>query len=153
MKKTIIILFLFLHGCDLFTNREPEKPDAARSNYLPATSSDILFSNLKNSMQEKVLENYMACFVDPSFSEITYIFIPSNQAVVRFPSLTEWNIPAERQYFNNLINNTSSNTPIILDLQNEIKNTIGDSTVFQYDYVLTFSSTDESLPDIYRGNV
>lgn len=153
MKKIVIILLIFLFGCDLFTNRDPEEPDAARSNYIPATSSDILFSNLKSSMQEKVLENYMACFVDPSFSEITYVFIPSNQAVVRFPSLVEWNIPAERQYFNNLINKTSTNAPIILDLQNEIKNTTSDSAVFQYDYTVTLASTDENLPEVYRGNV
>ena len=122
MKKLIIILLVFLVGCDLFTNRDPEKPDSARSNYLPATTPDILFSNLKNSLQEKVLENYMSSFVDPSFISIPFIFIPTSEAIVKFPALNGWNLDSERQYFNNLINSTKQNTPIILDLQNEIKN-------------------------------
>ena len=154
MKKIIVILLISsISGCDLFTNRDPEKPDAARSNYLPATTHDILFSNLKNSMQEKVLENYMACFVEQSFIDIPFIFIPSSEAVVKFPAIVDWNLSAERQYFNNLINSTQYNTPIIIDLQNEIKNTLSDSAVFQYDYVLTLSPTNENIPTVYRGNV
>jgi len=153
MKKTFIILLIILTGCDLFTNREPEKPDTARSNYLPATTHDILFSNLKNSLQEKVLENYMSSFIDPSFIDLPFIFIPSSEAVVKFPALVEWNLSAERQYFNNLINSTQQSTPIILDLQNEIKNATGDSAVFQYDYTLTLSSINENIPTIYKGNV
>ena len=154
MKKIIIILLIVsITGCDLFTNRDPEDPDAARSNYLPATTLDILFSNLKNSLQEKVLENYMASFIDPSFISLPFIFIPSSEAVVKFPSLVDWNLSAERQYFNNLINTTQQSTPIILDLQNEIKNTTGDSAVFQYDYTLTLSSTNENIPSVYKGNV
>ena len=153
MKKTFIILLIILTGCDLFTNREPEKPDTARSNYLPATTHDILFSNLKNSLQEKVLENYMSSLIDPSFIDLPFIFIPSSEAVVKFPALVEWNLSAERQYFNNLINSTQQSTPIILDLQNEIKNATGDSAVYQYDYTLTLSSINENIPTIYKGNV
>lgn len=153
MKKLIIILLIFLAGCDLFTNREPEKPDSARSNYLPATTPDILFSNLKNSLQEKVLENYMSSFVDPSFISIPFIFIPTSEAVVKFPELVDWNLSNERQYFNNLINNIKQNTPIILDLQNEIKNTYADSAIFQYDYILTLSPINKNIPTVYRGNV
>lgn len=154
MKKLIIILLVVLFsGCDLFTNRDPEDPDSARSNYLPATTNDILFSNLKNSLQEKVLENYMASFLDPSFIDLPFIFIPSSEAVVKFPSLVDWGLSAERQSFNNLINSTQQSTPIILDLQNEIKNTTGDSAVFQYDYTLTLSPTNENIPSVFKGNV
>lgn len=153
MKKTILIIFLLLYGCDLFTNREPEKPDAARSNYLPATTLDILFSNLKSSLNEKVLENYMSSFVDISFIDLPFLFFPSSEAVVKFPALADWDLSAERQYFNNLINSTKQNTPILLDLQNEIKNASGDSAIFQYDYILTLSPIDENIPSVYRGNV
>lgn len=154
MKKIIIILLIVsISGCDLFTNRDPEDPDSARSNYLPATTHDILFSNLKNSLQEKVLENYMASFIDPSFIDLPFVFIPSSEAVVKFPSLVDWGLSAERQSFNNIINTTQQSTPIILDLQNEIKNTTGDSAVFQFDYTLTLSSTNENIPSVFKGNV
>ena len=153
MKNLIFIFLIFISGCDLFTNRDPEVPDTARSNYLPATTLDILFSNLKSSLNEKVLENYMSSFVDASFIDLPFMFFPSSEAVVKFPALVEWNLSAERQYFNNLINSTKQNTPILLDLQNEIKNAAGDSAVFQYDYILTLSPIDESIPSVYRGNM
>ena len=95
----------------------------------------------------------LALQIDPSFIDLPFIFIPSSEAVVKFPALVEWNLSAERQYFNNLISSTQQSTPIILDLQNEIKNTTGDSAVFQYDYTLTLSSINENIPTIYKGNV
>ncbi|MEN8193407.1 MAG: hypothetical protein ABFS12_11365 [Bacteroidota bacterium] len=153
MKKLIIISLLLFSGCDLFTNRDPEKPDSARSNYLPATTYDILFSNLKNSLQEKVLENYMACFVDQSFIGVPFVFYASSDAIAKFPTLNDWNLDSERQYFNNLINSTTPKTPIILNLQNEIKNAMGDSAVFQYDYILTLSPTNENIPSVFKGNL
>jgi len=128
MKKAIIIFILFiLSGCDLLNTRDAELPDTQRKNYLPATTPDILFLNIKNSLREKVLENYMASFVDISFSPYPFIFIPSSEAVASFPGLAEWTLLSEQQYLNNLLVGTKDNIPIILDLQNEIKSNMGDS--------------------------
>jgi len=153
MKKLLIILSLFLSSCDLLTTREPELPDTQRTSYIPATTPDILFLNLKNSFKEKVLENYMASFVDISYTPRPFIFIPSSETVASFPTLASWDITAEQQYFNNLIVNTKEDVPIILDLQNEIKNTMGDSAVYQYDYILSLTPVGEQIHNSYRGNL
>ncbi|MCF6270239.1 MAG: hypothetical protein L3J41_11035, partial [Melioribacteraceae bacterium] len=131
MKKIVIILLLFLYsGCDILSTRDAELPDTQRKNYLPATTPDILFLNIKNSLKEKVLENYMASFVDLAYSSYPFIFIPASEAVASFPGLVEWSLQSEQQYFNNLLVGTKEDIPIILDLQNEIKSTMGDSAIY-----------------------
>jgi hypothetical protein len=154
MKKLIIILLiLFFTGCDLLSTRDAEIPDTRRTSYLPATTPDILFLNLKISLKEKVRENYMSCFVDVAFSQAPFIFVPSSESVASYPTLAEWSLVAEQQYFNNLIVATKEDIPIILDLQNEIKNTMGDSAIYQYDYILSLTPNNENVNSSYRGNV
>ena len=153
MKKLIIILTLFLFSCDILTTRDPESPDSQRTSYLPATTPDLLFLNLKNSLKEKVLENYMASFVDISFTPVPFLFMPSSESVASFPTLAAWDLTAEQQYFNNLIVSTKEDVPIILDLQNESKTTMGDSAVYQYDYILSLTSINENIQNSYRGNL
>jgi len=154
MKKVIFILILFLFsGCDVLETRDAELPDTQRKSYLPATTPDILFLNIKNSLKEKILENYMASFVDNSFSPKPFIFIPSSESVASFPGLATWDLQSEQQYFNNLIVGTKDNIPIILDLQNEIKSNMGDSAIYQYDYILSLTPNNENLSSSYRGNL
>ena len=153
-KRAIFILILLLiSGCDLLTTRDAELPDTQRTSYLPATKPDILFLNIKNSLKEKVLENYMASFVDISFSPQPFIFIPSSESVASFPGLAEWNLQSEQQYFSNLLVGTKDDIPIILDLQNEIKSNMGDSAIYQYDYILSLTPNNENLSTSYRGNL
>ena len=152
-KKYLILILMFLFGCDLLSTRDPEEPNTPRSDYLPATTPDILFSNIENSFKEKIIENYMASFVDPAFISIPFIFIPSAGATAVFPNLSDWNIDAERQYFNNLITATIPNVPIILSLENEIKNIFGDSAVYQFDYEISITTNDESIPEEYKGSL
>ncbi len=153
MKRLFIILTLFLFSCDLLTTREPESPDTRRTSYLPATTPDILLLNLKNSLKEKVLENYMACFVDNSYTPLPFIFLPSSESVASFPTLATWDLTAEQQYFNNLIIGTKKDIPIILDLQNESKTTMGDSAIYQYDYIISLTPSNENIKNSYRGNL
>ena len=155
MKKYIFILFLSLSiwSCDILNTRNPEPPDTGRKTYLPATTPDILFRNLKNSLKEKVVENYMACFVDNAFIQIPFLFLASSEAVAAYPTLAEWDLSGEQQYFNNLVVNTRSDVPIILTLQNEIKNTMGDSANYQYDYIITLTPVGDKLQTSYRGNL
>ena len=152
-KKYLILILMFLSGCDLLSTRDPEEPNTPRSDYLPAISPDILFSNMQNAFEEKIIENYMASFVDPAFISIPFIFIPSAGATAVFPNLSDWNINAERQYFNNLITATIPNLPITLSLENEIKNTFGDSAVYQFDYEISIPVNDESIPKEYKGSL
>lgn len=150
-KFTYLILsFVILQGCDLLNTRDPELPDAGRTSFIPATTPDLLFTNLKNSLKEKVVENYMGCFVDPAFLNRPYIYIPSAGSGFQFDVFQDWNVFSERQYFNNVIGATTENSPIVLQLLNEIINIVGDSAIYQYEYVLSIPFQEESA--LYKGN-
>lgn len=151
--KIFLILLLFLGGCDLLTTRESEAPITARANFVPASTPDILFSNLINSFKEKVVENYLACFVDDSFLDKQYTFKPSAGAVSKFQSLQNWDLESERQYFNNLKASTLEGIPIVIELMNENGRPQLDSAVYQYDYTITLSSSDASVQSIYQGSL
>ncbi len=154
MKRIIFILiFSSLISCDIFESRDPEQPDTGRSNFIAATTPDILFQNLVSSLQEKVLENYMACFVDSSFLNRKFKFIPSAGSISQFSVLADWDLNAEGQYFTNVKSNLIDNSQIILTLTNEVRNIQSDSAFFQYDYVLNVPLKDESKERNYQGSL
>lgn len=151
MKLLLVILLAYVMiSCDLLDTREPEKPDAPRTNFITPTTPDLLFQNLSESLKEKVVENYMSCFVDESFLETKYKFIPSAGSIAQFNILADWDLNSERQYFNNLQSATQTGVPIILQLLNEINQPYGDSAVYQYDYILSIPLEGESVT--YQGS-
>ena len=157
MRRKIIEIFflsLFLfNGCDILSTRDSEEPITSRANFIPSSTPDILFNNLINSFKEKVVENYLACFVDDSFLEKQYSFKPSAGAVSKFQNLLSWDLESERQYFNNMISASEQGVPINLELMNAIGTPQLDSAVYQFDYTITFASVDASVEGIYQGSV
>ena len=112
----MLLSFIILQGCDLLSTRDPELPEAGRSSFIPATTPDLLFNNLKNSFKEKIVENYLGSFVDPAFLNKPYHYIPSAGSGIQFDAFLDWNVLSERQYFNNVKAATSENSPIDLQL-------------------------------------
>lgn len=157
MRRKIIKIFflslLVLAGCDLLSTRDSEEPITARADFIPASTPDILFNNLISSFREKVVENYLACFVDESFLNKPYSFKPSAGASSKFQSLLNWDIESERQYFNNLKAVSETGVPISLELTNENSSLQIDSAVYQFDYIITLSSSDASVQGIYQGSL
>ena len=87
MKKICLILIVLLCGCSLTETREPEDPQAPRSDFIAATTPEILFNNLIKSLEEKITENYLSSFVDTSFLKVQYNFIPSASSLTQFSDL------------------------------------------------------------------
>ncbi len=146
----ILTMVVLAVGCDLLSTRDPELPEANRSSFVPATTPDLLFTNLTNSFKEKIVENYVGCFVDQSFLNRTYTYIPSAGSGVQFDVFIDWDVLSERQYFNNVQAATTENSPIVLQLLNEVSNISGDSAIYQYEYVLSIPFQEESA--LYKGN-
>jgi hypothetical protein len=152
MKKLIFILALLsLSSCDLFNTRTPQDPVTASTNNVPATSPDILFNNLTSAMENKVLDNYMMCFVDSSFLKKRFRFVPSSGSSSQFPVLASWNLDAEKQYFRNLKSISSDGNSITLGLTNQVNTQFGDSAVYQYDYTLSLLAADKTISGTYQG--
>ncbi len=153
MHKIILILLLIISisGCDILSTRDPEKPELARTNLLPATTPQILFNNLIESLSQKITENYLACFADSSLSFSTYKFYPAPGAITKYSVLSEWVKDSERRYFNNLKTAILESQPITLTLLNENSNMQGDSAVYQFDYFITLQLKNNDQ-EIYKGN-
>lgn len=151
--KIIILTLIFLSGCDLLSTREPEDPTSSRSNFVSATTPGILFQNLKDSFSEKIVENYLACFVDQSFLEIGYSFIPSSGTISQYTVLADWTLSDERQYFNNVKAVSSQDIPITLELNNKVSNLSGESAIYQFEYALSIPTSDPTVPASYEGSV
>ena len=59
----------------------PEKPDQTRSNFEPPVAEEIVISNLKSSLTDKNVQNYIACFVDTIFANRSFTFSASSEAL------------------------------------------------------------------------
>lgn len=149
MKKLIFVfLIIGLSSCDLLTTRNPEKPDALASNNIPATSPDLLFSNFKSALEEKIVENYMQCFVDKSFLQKEFRFI---SATTQYPILNNWNLDLEKQNFVNLKSRSKPGKSILVELSNTITTQFGDSAIYQIDYSFSLTANDQNINGVYKG--
>ncbi len=154
LNKHLYIIFLFalLTSCDIFTTRTPEEPDKPSSNFLAATSPAILFNNLKSSVEEKIVENYISCFVDTSYLKKKYNFIAATGSIAQYPVLKNWSLSEEKQYFINLISKLPEGKNIELTLTNTQLNLFGDSAVYYYDYNLVVYSDNKLIGGPYKGS-
>lgn len=139
-------------SCDLFSTREEETPKNIGSTYVPPTTPKLLFENLKNSLSEKVLENYMSSFVDSAFLNSNFKYVASAGAEATFQTLAEWNLASERIYINNVFSSVQ-NSKITLTLLNENSTPQGDSSLYFYDYTLNVPTDNPELPTTYKGSV
>jgi hypothetical protein len=154
IKNILYITFLsaFLISCDLLTTRDPEDPDKLGSSNIPATSPQVLLQNLKSSMEEKILENYLACLVDSSFLKKKFQFVPATGSVTQYPVLNIWDLSSERQYFNNLKSNLSQGANISLQFINAVNTPLGDSAIYSLDYTLQITSNNLTFAGQYSGS-
>jgi len=152
MKKIILLLIIcVLESCNLFSTREPELPTTSSTSQIPATTPEILFKNFKSSIEEKVVENYLACFVDQAFLNKKFRFVASANSLTQNPALNDWGIEAERQYFNNLKTIALTGNSLNLKLLNLVNTPLGDSAIYQYDYEFQVQTKDESINSTYKG--
>ncbi len=155
MKRLILILIpLFIGGCDLFTTRTAQAPTQPRSDYQQAVTPDILITNFINSLKDKSDVNYLSCLSDSSFSHKVFYFSPSSAAIAQYPSLSDnWGKKNEQQYFDNLTTKVPQNMPITLTLSNVSESPQGDSLVYTASYFLTVPTNDPTFPQNYQGEL
>ncbi|MEW6195110.1 MAG: hypothetical protein AB1521_08150 [Bacteroidota bacterium] len=155
MKTKIIIsvfLIVIVNSCDLFTTREPESPENPSNNLIPATTPEILFSNLESSIESKVLEYYLSCFIDQTYLNKDYLFIASGSALTQYPVLSSWDLNSERQYFNNLSANLGEGSNITITFSEQTNNPQGDSSIYSLDYSMNIVSTNTTIAGDYKGS-
>lgn len=160
MRLSIKIFLLFIavlfYSCDLFTTRDAEMPDQGRSNFQPAVQPAIVISNLKNSLTDKNVQNYIACFADSIFTPKRYVFSASGEAASVYPIFLQgWGISEEQRYITSVFTKAPKDFPISLTLNDEqFTNLSGDSLIYTATYFLNvpIPSGDQSFSN-YSGNL
>lgn len=156
MRYFFIIIFsaAIFSACDLFETRDAERPNQPRSNFQQAATPEILISNLINSFIDKNTENYLANFVDSSFSDKDFVFSPSVASISLFPALSDgWSKKSEEQYFNTLMSRIPENSSIVLSFIDPTQSQQGDSLFYNSQYSISISFIDENIPENYQGEL
>lgn len=152
----IAAFFGLLISCDIFEPRTPEEPTAARGNFIPPTTSDIVIENFINAINERNAQHYVQCFADPALTERAFEFIPTQRAQGQFAALfEEWDVQDERMYFENLISSIPDNATLNLSLHNDqFESQSSDAATFVASYILTAEHTNEGFPYfIFEGTL
>lgn len=150
----VVLSVSVLGGCSLFEPRDPEQPSQSSSDFLPPTAPDIVITNLRNSIAQKNVQNYVSCFADPSRSGQSYTFVPSADAAALFPSvLNSWTYAEEQVYMTNLVAKAVPNGFANLLLTAATTQVFADSVIYSADYLLTFQHTEAGFPSTARGHL
>ena len=156
MRKYFLILFLafLVISCDLFTTREAEDPSQNRSNFETPASASIVIKNFKNSLIDKNVQNYLACFVDTLYSQKLYSFSASSEALSLY-QMQGWGIDEENRYLNAVITKVPKDFPISVTLTDTLYSNLGgDSLIYSATYSLNIPfQTADPYPLIYSGNL
>ncbi len=160
MKLIDHILFalsVLILGCDMFSTRTPEPPDAGRSGFLPPTTATIVLTNLINAIKEKNSENYLACLSDSTSGTLSFSFIPSTEALAKFPGkFTDWNKISEQRSYNSILASIKEDQQSELSFKTSVEDfeiLTGDSAVFFSDYYLLIPHNKEAVPTEFEGTV
>lgn len=155
--QILILLSIISTGCDVFSTRTPEPPDSGRSGFLPPTTASIVLTNFINSIKEKNSENFIACLSDTSTSNINFSFVPSSEALVKFPGkFNIWNKQSELRSFNSVLASIKdNNTPNLVFSKglNEYEILTSDSAVFYSNYVLHIPHSKDNIPTNFEGTI
>jgi len=155
-KKRLVLaagLFLmFISSCDLFSTRDAEEPTQPRTNLPQAFERETLIENLTLSYRDKSLFDYMNCFSDSQFSRKHFAFTASSEAASQYPSLNDWNMRSEENFFTNIIA-ASQEIPFTLLLSDSKFSQQGDSVIYTASYSLTTPFKDTAVPQNYQGDL
>jgi hypothetical protein len=154
IDKYFLCFVLLFYSCDFFVTREPQSPDQGRANFQPPTEPRLVIENLKNSFNDKNVQNYVACLVDTIFVNKRFRFIPSSEAAASFIFLTQdWGVFEERKYFNSVVSKVSKDLPITLNLSDENYSSLsGDTLIYTANYFINVPH-NSTEPKSYAGNL
>lgn len=155
IKTSILSFTLLFYSCDLFSTRDAETPDQGRSNFEPPVQPSIVISNLKNSLTDKNIQNYISCFVDTIFTKRRFSFSASSEAAAIYQIFSQgWGLNEEQRYISSVFAKVPSEFPVSLTLNEEnYLNLSGDSLVYTATYFLNVPAIGNQNSSNYSGNL
>jgi hypothetical protein len=147
------IFFLTISGCDLFSTRTPENPDAARNSFNTPKTANIVIDNFISAVNEKSSDNFLSCFSDTSYGGNNYSFTPSAEALSKFPGLFDnWDKNSEYRVFKSMLSVLiQDKNPSLVFMNGDFDSILPDSAVYNTDYLLTLPILVSGFPTEYSG--
>jgi hypothetical protein len=145
----------FVFACEFpFKTREPENPTSNQSKWIQPTSPMYAIINLKSSIAEKNITNYLRCLADTSNSSKQFKYIAEPSIANIYPSTFQnWGKSSENIYLNQLMaflpkDSTSSVTLSLLQ-----EDVYGDSAklVHSYRLMVEHSCNSSNCPHFMKG--
>lgn len=135
-------------GC--LDTREVEEPLAGGSDWVSPTDYQILLNNLRTSLNQQNVQNYLRCFNRDGLS-----FQPAAPLQVFNESLwANWSVDDEQTYLNNLFANLAGATGGNLILNEvDLRDVSSDSLRYVGNYVYQVRHDDTTITDVFRGQL
>lgn len=146
----VIFFGVSLYSCNL---RDAEAPITSRSTFVPPTSPDLVVINLQFSVIEKDKNNYLACFVDTSYSLRRYTYTPDVVSGIQYPIFGFWNLSNEKTYYTSLLSLTDPVSTSNLFFSNDKLNVSGDTAFFDADYLLRVDHQKTNVAKTLKGKI
>jgi len=138
-------------GCDLFSTREPEPPEAGVGTWLQPDTPDRVVENVRNSIAEMNSGNYLRSLATD------FTFEPSQTARARESELWQgWSRADEETYFSRLVASSAFSSGHDLQLLDKTENILSDVLyILDANYILTVkhSRTTEDIPTEFQGRL
>jgi hypothetical protein len=149
------VAFVILYGCDIFQTRTPQPPQQGQSNFIPATSPDIVMQNLRNAIAEKNVNNYLSCLSDTSFGGRKFTFVPPPDVYRQYAQIfLAWDKNSEQAYFDNLtVQSSATSSPALTLSSVSLTGPIGDSATYSATYSLLWPNKVSGYPQSVEGNL
>ena len=149
-------------GCSLFSTRTPEPPDTASTFiWIPATTPQLLMSNLTGTLNLLDASDYIRVFVSSADStssgQKTFSFTPAPGLDQNSQSIfANWSVQSEQAWVQKLSSILPANSQLIVTLSNSVSDQSGGSNAATYsaDYVISIptSGSSSALPSVVQGS-
>jgi len=153
----LLTILVLIAACENpFSTRTPEPPEQNSSTFIPPTSPDIVFINLRVATQEKNVENYIRCFVDTTRSNQRFTFTPDQRAIANHPGVFDfWQLEDERRYLTRLFQAMPNDSTRTLAFTTERRTEDAAQATFNQSYEIRIRHTRQGgtipIPTLYRG--
>ncbi len=131
--------------------RDVEPPSAAGgSDWVSPTDYQILLDNLRTSLNQQNVQNYLRCFNREELAfEPVASFLALNESL-----WSNWSVDDEQTYLNNLFANIAGPTGGILFLEElDLRDVSSDSLRYVGSYRYQVRHGDTTITDVFRGQV
>jgi hypothetical protein len=154
---SLFTTLIILNSCNLFETRTPAEPTTIRGNFIPPTEPDDVIKNLKNSIKEKISDNYIQCFWDSlqgTKNQSSYSFVASTDVYIKYSDIfRNWDRNKEKSAFLALVSTITDTVSPIVNLSGDFTIKLADSAVYSGNYYLEIKINKQVEPLKFSGAI